>query len=97
MFGYTGNNWSHRNSSKRFPEKFGSHTKKIINRFNTNDNCTWNATHNTEGTAVRSKKPKGWGSPLEYRRENACDKRQHIIVIIIATVAKLCLIYATVG
>ena len=57
MHDYTGNKWSHRNSNKRFPEKFGSHSRKIISRFDTNDKCTWNVTHNTEGTAVKSLEP----------------------------------------
>jgi hypothetical protein len=48
----TSSNWSHRNSNKRFKEKFGSHTRKTFNRFTTNDSCTWNITHNTQSTAV---------------------------------------------
>jgi hypothetical protein len=36
MYGYGGNNWSHRNSNKRFKEKFGSHNKKTLNRFSKN-------------------------------------------------------------
>jgi hypothetical protein len=30
---YTGNNWSHRNSNKRFKEIFRSRTGKTFNRF----------------------------------------------------------------
>ena len=52
MYNYTSNNWSHRNSNKRFKEKFGSHARKTFNRFTTRDNYTWNITHNTESTAV---------------------------------------------
>ena len=33
MCDYTGNNWSHQNSKKRFKEKFGNHTRKTFNRF----------------------------------------------------------------
>ena len=29
IYGYTGNNWSHRNSNKSFKDKFGSHTRNI--------------------------------------------------------------------
>jgi len=52
MKGYTGNNWSHRNSNERFTDKFGRHTGKTFNRPTTKDSCTWNITHNTEITAV---------------------------------------------
>jgi hypothetical protein len=33
MYDYTGNNWSHRNTNKRFKETFGSHNRKIFSRF----------------------------------------------------------------
>jgi hypothetical protein len=52
MYDYTGNDWSHRNSNKRFKEKFVSHTRKHFNRFATKDSYTWNITHNTESTAA---------------------------------------------
>ena len=52
MKGYTVNNWSHRNSNKRFKDKYGRHTGKIFNRLTTKDSCTWNITHSTEITAV---------------------------------------------
>jgi len=39
-------------SNKRFKEKFGSHTRKTINRFTIKDMYTWNFTHNTESTVV---------------------------------------------
>jgi hypothetical protein len=52
MYDYTGNNWGHRNSNKRFKEKFGSHSMKTFNRFTTNDSCTWSTTHNAGSTAV---------------------------------------------
>jgi hypothetical protein len=43
---------SHRNSDKRFKEKFGSQTGKAFDRFTTKDSCIWNVTHNTESAAV---------------------------------------------
>jgi hypothetical protein len=49
---HAGNNWSHRNSNKRFKEKYGSHTVKPFNRFIKRDSYIWNITHNTESTAV---------------------------------------------
>jgi hypothetical protein len=52
MYDYNSNNWSHRNSNKRFKEKFVSHSRKTFNRFTTTDSCTWNVTRNTGGTAV---------------------------------------------
>jgi hypothetical protein len=64
MYDYTGNNWSHRNSNKRFTEKFRSHTRKTFNRCTTKDMYTWDITHNMECTAVRSLKPDQWGSAL---------------------------------
>ena len=44
MYGYTGNNWSHRNCNKRFKEKFVSHIRKTFNRFTTKDSYTRNIT-----------------------------------------------------
>jgi len=41
VYGYTGNNWSHRNSKKTFKENFGSHNKKAFNRFTLKDIYTW--------------------------------------------------------
>jgi len=75
MYDYIGNNWSHRNSNKRFKEKFGSHATKTFNRLTT---TTWNITHNTESAAVRKLKPERWGLPLaqKYREEKARDKRK---------------------
>jgi hypothetical protein len=52
MYDYTGNNWNHRNSNKRFKEKFGSHIRKAFNRFTIKDSYTWDITYNTESTAV---------------------------------------------
>lgn len=40
VYYYTGRNWRHRNQSKRFIEKFESHTKKSFNRFTKNDEYT---------------------------------------------------------
>ena len=48
----TGNNWKYWNSNIRFMEKFGSSTRKTVDRFTTKDSYTWNNTHNTESTAV---------------------------------------------
>jgi hypothetical protein len=52
MYDYTGNNWRHWNSNKRFKEKSESHTRKTFGRLTTDDSYTWNITHNTESTAV---------------------------------------------
>jgi len=52
MSNSTCNNWSHWNSNNSFKEKFGSHTREIVDRFTTKDSYTWNSTHNTESTAV---------------------------------------------
>jgi hypothetical protein len=46
------NNWSHWNSNEKLKEKFGSCTRKTLDRFTTQDSYTWNITHNTESTAV---------------------------------------------
>ena len=52
MYDYTNNNWSHWNSNEKLKEKFGSCTRKTLDRFTTKDSYTWNMTHNTESTAV---------------------------------------------
>jgi hypothetical protein len=52
MYDYTRGNCSHRNSNKKFKEKFISNTRKTFNRFTTEDSYAWNITHNTESTAV---------------------------------------------
>jgi hypothetical protein len=52
MYDYTGNNWSHRNSNKRYEDKFVSHTSQTFSRFTKTDSCTCNIKHNTESTAV---------------------------------------------
>jgi len=52
MNDYTGNNWSHRKSNKRFKDKCGSHTRQTFNRFTTKGSYTRNITHNTGSTAV---------------------------------------------
>ena len=36
-YDYTGINWSHWKSNKRFKEKCGSHARKVFNRFTTKD------------------------------------------------------------
>ena len=51
MCDYAGNNWCQQNSNKRFKEKFGSCTKKTLNRFTTKDSHTWNITPNAESRA----------------------------------------------
>jgi nitrate/TMAO reductase-like tetraheme cytochrome c subunit len=77
-YNYTGNNLSHRNSTKMFKEKFGSLTKKTFDRLTTKDNCTCNITHNTESTEVWNLKHEPGASPLvpegKYRAKRACDK-----------------------
>ena len=52
VYGYTGNNWSHRNGNKTFKEIFLNHTRKTFNRFTTKDSYTWKITHNMDSTAV---------------------------------------------
>jgi hypothetical protein len=52
IYDYTNRNWSHWNSNEKLKEKFGSCTRKTLDRFTTKDGCTWNITHNTESTAV---------------------------------------------
>jgi len=52
MYDYTGNNWSHQRSNKRFQETFGSNTRKSFNTITTKGSYTWNITHNMESTAV---------------------------------------------
>ena len=80
MYDNTSNNWSHWDSNEKLKEKFGSCTRKTVNRFTTQDSCTWNITHNTESTAVWRLKTERWGSPLvqeKYQEEKACDKRHN--------------------
>ena len=77
MYNHTSNNWSHWDSNVKLKEKFGSWTRKTLNRFTTKDSYTWNITHNTENTAEWSLKPERWGSPLvqeKYHEEKPCDK-----------------------
>ena len=52
MYDHTGNNWSHWDGNEKLKEKFGSCTRKALNRFTTKDSYTWNITHNKERTAV---------------------------------------------
>jgi hypothetical protein len=49
---FTGNNWSHCNSNKRFKEKLGNHARETFNRFTTKVSCNLKITDNTESTAV---------------------------------------------
>jgi hypothetical protein len=77
---YTSGNWTHRNSNKKFKEKFGSHTRKTFNKATTKGSYTWNITHNTESTAGRNLKPERWRSLLvqdeKYQGEKTHDKRR---------------------
>ena len=52
MYDHTSNNWSHWDSNEKLKLKFGSCTRKTINRFTTKDSYTRNIIHNTESTAV---------------------------------------------
>ena len=52
MYDYTSNNWSHWNSNEKPKEKFGSCTRKTLDRMTTKNSYTWNISHNTESTAV---------------------------------------------
>jgi hypothetical protein len=52
MYDYTNSNWSQWNSNEKLKEKFGSCTRKTLDRFTTKDSYTWNITHNAESTAV---------------------------------------------
>ena len=52
IYDYTNNNWSHWNRNEKLKEKFGSCTRKTLDRFTTKDSYTWNITNNTESTAV---------------------------------------------
>ena len=52
MYDYTNNNWSHWNSNEKIKEKFGSCTRKTLDRFTTNDSYTRNIRHNKESTAM---------------------------------------------
>jgi hypothetical protein len=52
MYDYTGNNWSHQNSNKRFKEICGSHTRKMFNTFTTKGSYNSNITYNMASAAV---------------------------------------------
>jgi hypothetical protein len=52
MYDYTNSNWSHWNSNEKLKGKFGSCTRKTLDRFATKDSYSWNITRNTENTAV---------------------------------------------
>ena len=78
MYDHTSNNWSHRDSNEKLKEKFGSCTRKTLDRFTTKDSYTWNITHNAESIAVWSLKPERWGSPLvqeKYQEEKVYSIR----------------------
>ena len=42
MYDHTSNNWSQWDSNEKLKEKFGSCTRKTLNRFTTEDSYTWN-------------------------------------------------------
>jgi hypothetical protein len=44
MYDYTGSNWNHRFSNKRFKQRFGSHTRKTFKRFTPKDSSIGNIT-----------------------------------------------------
>ena len=52
MYDFTSNNWSQWDSNDKFKEKFGTYTRKTLDKFTTNDSYTWNITYNTESTAM---------------------------------------------
>ena len=52
IYDHTSNSCSQWSSNEKLKEKFGSSTRKTLNRFTTKDSYTWNITHNTESTAV---------------------------------------------
>jgi hypothetical protein len=79
MCDYTGNNWSHRNRSKRFKEKFGSHIRKTFSS-SLQKSYTWNITRDMESTAVWNLKP-GWcESPLVQEGKYQEDKTGYLCI-----------------
>jgi hypothetical protein len=52
MYDYASSNWCQWNSNGKLKEKFGSGTRKILDRVTTKDSYTLNITHNTESTVV---------------------------------------------
>jgi hypothetical protein len=56
LFDHIGNDWSHRSSNKRFKEKLGSHTRKILITFTPEVGYAWDVTFDTESIAVRNLK-----------------------------------------
>jgi hypothetical protein len=89
MYDYTGNNWSHWISNRRFKERFGSLSRRPFDRFTTKDSCTWNSTHYMESAAVWNWKTEWWGWALVEGEKRGggkgCD-RKHIIIIIITII-----------
>jgi hypothetical protein len=49
---YNNNNNNNNNNNEKLKEKFGSCTRKTLDRFTTKDSYTLNITHNTESTTV---------------------------------------------
>ena len=52
MYDHTRNNWSHWDINEKLKEKYGSCTRKTLDRFTTKDSYIWSITHNTESIAV---------------------------------------------
>jgi hypothetical protein len=52
MYDHNSQNWSHWESNEKLKDKFGSCTRKTLDRFTRTDSYTWNNTHNTGSTAV---------------------------------------------
>ena len=75
MYDYTGNNWSHRNSNKRFKGKVGSHNKRTFNRFSTKDSCTWNVKHIIRKVLKFDTRSQSGGDSRWFKRRSARDKR----------------------
>lgn len=74
MYDYTGNNWSHQNSNKRFKEKCGVHIRKTLKGFPTKDSYTRNTTHYRKYCSLKSE-PGGVGitdGSREYHEEKDC-------------------------
>jgi hypothetical protein len=51
MYDYTSYNWSQWNTNEKLKENPESYTRKIFDRFTTQNSYTWNITRYTESTA----------------------------------------------
>jgi hypothetical protein len=78
MYDFTSNNWSHRNSNKRFKETFESRTWIPFYRLTTT--AVFGTSHHKASTTARNLKPERWRSPLfheeQYREGKACFSRK---------------------